>query len=88
MSDNTNLEIEFLSQQDHFVACDKSLLSMEGKTIQCIDRRNKQLSNKVQVTQTLVHSLLEQTQQTCKTNEQLSRIARLLVAYAKLRKTI
>ena len=48
------LEMEFLSRQDCSVACDKGLLVMSGKTIQCTDRIGHLLANKVQIIRTLI----------------------------------
>ena len=53
ISDNAILGMEFLSRHDCSVACDKGLLVMGGKTIQCTDRAGRLLANKVQVTKTL-----------------------------------
>ena len=53
ISDNAILGMEFLSRHDCSVACDKGLLVMGGKTIQCTDRAGRLLANKVQVTRTL-----------------------------------
>ena len=53
VSDNAILGMEFLSHYDCSVACDKGLLVMGGKTIQCSDRTGRLLANKVQLTRTL-----------------------------------
>ena len=47
ISDNAILGMEFLSRHDCSVACDKGLLVMGGKTIQCTDRTGRLLANKV-----------------------------------------
>ena len=53
ISDNAILGMEFLSRHDYSVACDKRLLVMGGKTIQCTDRIGRLLANKVQIIRTL-----------------------------------
>ena len=53
ISDNAILGMEFLSRHDCSVACDKGLLVMGGKTIQCTDWMGRLQANKVQVTRTL-----------------------------------
>ena len=52
ISDHAILGIEFLSHHDCLVACDKGLLVMGGKTIQCTDQTGRLLANKIQVTRT------------------------------------
>ena len=47
ISDNAIIGMEFLSQHDCSVACDKRLLVMRGKTILCTDRMSRLLANKV-----------------------------------------
>ena len=46
--------MEFLSRHKCSEACDKRLLLMGGKTIQCTDRMGRLLANKVQIIRTLI----------------------------------
>ena len=46
--------MEFFSRHNCSVACDKGLLVMGGKTIQCMDRMGRLLPNKVQIILTLI----------------------------------
>ena len=65
IADNAILGMEFLSRHDCSVACDKGLLVMGGKTIQCTDQTGHLLANKVQVTRTLTLPLDREVHHSC-----------------------
>ena len=66
------LEMEFLSRQDCSVACDKGLLVMGGKTIQCTDRIGHLLANKVQIIRTLILPPDREVHVSCRLNSEPS----------------
>ena len=72
ISDNAILGMEFLSRHDCSVACDKGLLVMGGKTIQCTDRSGRLLANKVQVTRTLTLPPDREVHISCRLNSEPS----------------
>ena len=72
ISYNAILEMEFLSQHDCSVACDKRLLVIESKTIQCTNRMGRLLANKVQVIRTLTLQPNQEVHISCRHNSEPS----------------
>ena len=78
ISDIAMLGREFLSQKDCSVTCDKGLLSMESKTIECTERVHRMLANKFQVTRTMVQPPDREVHISCRLNSNLNRPTRLI----------
>ena len=72
ISDNAILGMEFLSRHYYLVACDKGLLVMGGKTIQCTDRMGRLLANKVQIIRMLTLPLNREVHVKCRLNSEPS----------------
>ena len=72
ISDNAILGMEFLSRHDCSVTCDKGLLVIGGKSIQCTDRMGRLLANKVQVTRTLTLAPDREVHISCQLNSEPS----------------
>ena len=70
--------MKFLNRQDCSVACDKGLLVMEGKTIQCTDWMGSLLANKVQIIRTLLLPPDREVHVNCRLNSEPSGPVRLM----------
>ena len=71
-SNNAILGMEFLSRHDCLVACDKRLLMMGSKTIQCTDWMGRLLANKVQIINTLTLPPDREVYVSCRLNSEPS----------------
>ena len=81
ISDNAILGMQFLSRHDCWVACDKGLLVMGGKTIQCTDRMGRLLASKVQIIRTLTLPPDREVPVKCRLNSELSGPVKLIEGF-------
>ena len=72
ISDNVILGMELLSRHDCSVACNKGLLVMGVKTIQCTDRMGRLLANKVQIIRMLTLPPDKEVHVKCRLNSEPS----------------
>ena len=80
ISDNAILGMEFCSHHDCSVACDKGLLVMGGKTIQCMDQMGRLLANNVQIIRTLILPPDRELLVSCRLNSKPSEPVELIEA--------
>ena len=72
ISDNAILGMKFLSRHNCSAACDKRLLVMGGKTMQCTDWMSRLLANKVQIIRTLILGPDREVHASCRLKSKLS----------------